>query len=81
MSKQEIVRLEGLKVDATKFRNFEQALRRFNRKIKDSGMLMELRERETYTPKGEKNRKNREKAKRRTKRQIANEQADRTRFY
>lgn len=82
MSKnQEVVKVTGSSVDCTRIRNFDQALRRFSRNIKDSGILIEMRERQTHTKKGEKKREAKKKAIRRCKRNVAFEKAERNRLY
>ncbi|AUS02626.1 RpsU3 [Vibrio phage 2.275.O._10N.286.54.E11] len=55
-------------------KDFDHALRKFKRNMKESGLIEEVRERQHYTSKGEKRREAKKAAKRRTKRSLIKEQ-------
>ena len=54
--------------------NVEKAMRKFKKKIQDSGLLLELRDRETYTKPTTKRKMKASKAKNRWKKQLASQQ-------
>ena len=54
--------------------NVEKALRRFKKKVAESGLLQELRERETYEKPTTRRKKAKAAAKRRWKKKLADEQ-------
>lgn len=54
--------------------NVEKALRKFKKKVTESGLLQELRERETYEKPTTRRKKARAAAKRRWKKKLADEQ-------
>lgn len=53
---------------------FEKAFRKWKKKIQESGLLLELRDRETYTKPTTKRKMKASKAKNRWKKQIASQQ-------
>lgn len=53
---------------------FEQALRKFKNKVQDSGLLLELREREGFTKPTAKRKKAAAQAKKRWQKKVASEQ-------
>jgi small subunit ribosomal protein S21 len=54
--------------------NVEKALRKFKKKVSDSGLLQELRERESYEKPTTARKKAKSAARRRWKKKLANEQ-------
>jgi small subunit ribosomal protein S21 len=62
--------LNGRKV-FVKDGNVEKALRKFKKKVSESGLLMELQERQTYTKPSVKNKLAKAMAKKRWKKQLA----------
>ena len=62
--------LNGRKV-IVKDGNVEKALKKLKKKVQESGLLLELKERETYTKPSVKKKLARELAKRRLKKQIS----------
>lgn len=54
--------------------NVEKALRKFKKKVAESGLLQELRERETYEKPTTRRKKAKSAAKRRWKKKLADEQ-------
>jgi len=75
------IRLNGSSVDCTRFRDFDVALRRFSRKIKEDGRLIDLKESQHHVTKGQAARLQREKAKRRNARKLKAERALQNRLY
>jgi small subunit ribosomal protein S21 len=55
--------------------NVEKALRKFKKKVSDSGILLELRERETFTKPSVRKKVARAMAKKRWKKQLAQQNA------
>jgi small subunit ribosomal protein S21 len=53
---------------------FEQGLRKFKNKVQDSGLLLDLRDREGYTKPTAKRKKAAAQAKKRWQKKVANEQ-------
>lgn len=51
--------------------NVEKALKKFKKKVQESGLLLELKDRETYTKPSVKKKLAKETAKRRWKKQVA----------
>lgn len=66
--------LNGRKV-FVKDGNVEKALRKFKKKISESGLLLELKERETYTKPSVKNKLAKAMAKKRWKKQLTQQNA------
>jgi len=66
--------LNGRKV-IVKDGNVEKALRKFKKKVSESGLLMELQQRETYTKPSVKNKIARAMAKKRWQKQLAQQNA------
>ncbi len=60
--------------------NVEQAMRKFKKKIQDSGLLQELREREAYVKPTIERKRKKAQAKQRWKRQLASQKLP-TRLY
>jgi len=71
--------LNGKKV-FVKDGNVEKALRKFKKKVQESGLLIELKDRETYTKPSVKRKLAKELAKRRWKKQIAQQSLPKSRF-
>lgn len=71
--------LNGKKV-FVKDGNVEKALRKFKKKVQESGLLLELKDRETYTKPSVKRKLAKELAKRRWKKQIAQQSLPKSRF-
>lgn len=71
--------LNGKKV-FVKDGNVEKALRKFKKKVQESGLLLELKDRETYTKPSVKRKLRKELAKRRWKKQIAQQSLPKSRF-
>ena len=60
--------------------NVEKALRKFKKKVQESGLLLELKDRETYTKPSIKKKLARELAKRRWKKQVAQQSLPKSKF-
>ena len=60
--------------------NVEKALRKFKKKVQESGLLLELKDRETYTKPSVKKKLARELAKRRWKKQVAQQSLPKSKF-
>jgi small subunit ribosomal protein S21 len=60
--------------------NVEKALRKFKKKVSESGLLLELQERETYTKPSVKRKLARDMAKRRWKKFLSQQQLPKDKF-
>lgn len=69
------VRVQGLSVDVSKYRNFDSAMNKWLRKVQDDGKLDEIRERRFYEKPSVKKRKRKALAKLKEKYRRENDEA------